>query len=144
MRAKRFFAAVVVLGLTVMIAAPAAAKKAPKAGSATSALAHLSPLGDFVDFSAAVGSKTRGCTLRTVQIRRPVGNVLLETIRMAGPRKSGQLWGSRGDSEFHGVEGYVTPGEELLAFIPQKKLKKRGQVIAICKPARKKFFVPFN
>jgi hypothetical protein len=142
MRARLFPIFVAALAAVAAIIVPAVSAKAPKAGTGLAAQASLSPLEDQVQFLGSVSSKQRGCALRTIEIRRPAGNVLLDTFQTTEPIKVGKVWSTAGDGDFHPIAGYVTRGESLVAIAPQKKLKKGGKVVAVCKPGRKGFTVP--
>lgn len=128
--------------LPLALAPAVGAKKTPKVGVQVSATANLSPIGDYVQFSVGAVSKSKACALRSIEIRRPAGNVLLDTLKTASPSKSGARWSASGIGEFIKIAGFVTSGETLRAETPQKKLKKGGKVTAICKPASASLQVP--
>jgi hypothetical protein len=125
-----------------MVFAGAAAAKTPKVGGGMQAQGSLSPLEDQIQFQGSIASKLRACAVRTVEIRRPAGNVLLDTFPLGDALKVGKVWSTAGDGDYHLIAGYVTRGESLVAIAPQKKLKKGGRVTAVCKPVRKSFVVP--
>jgi hypothetical protein len=116
--------------------------KTPKVGGGMQAQGSLSPLEDQIQFQASIASKLRACAVRTVEIRRPAGNVLLDTFPLGDALKVGKVWSTAGDGDYHPIAGYVTHGEALVAIAPQKKLKKGGRVTAVCKSVSKGFAVP--